>query len=131
MPARPGEDRQWQRLWLAAQREVDSTMAALPRPLTRLAKDVPVTLERRPTPSMIKDGADPDLLGLFIGEAFPDGERGGQNLPAQVILFLENIWAYAGHDAEAYREEVRRTLLHELGHFLGLDEDDLVERDLD
>ena len=48
-----------------------------------------------------------------------------------IWLFLENIWDYAGRDTAAYREEVRVTYVHELGHYLGLDEDDLEVRDLD
>lgn len=52
-------------------------------------------------------------------------------MPPQIILFLENIWEYAEGDAGVYRVEVRTTLLHELGHYLGLDEDDLAERGLD
>jgi predicted Zn-dependent protease with MMP-like domain len=40
----------------------------------------------------------------------------------RIRLFLDNLWDYAEHDRETYREEVRITLLHELGHYLGLDE---------
>jgi predicted Zn-dependent protease with MMP-like domain len=131
MPPKPGAERQWRRLLLAAQEEVDATLAALPRPVQREARRLPVTMEPKPSPAMIKDGIAPDLLGLFIGEAFPDAESGAHTLPAQVLLFLENLWEYADHDPVAYREEVRRTLLHELGHYLGLNEDDLERRDLD
>jgi predicted Zn-dependent protease with MMP-like domain len=66
-----------------------------------------------------------------VGEAFPDSAAGGFQLPAQIILFLNNIWDFAEADEEAYREEIRTTLLHELGHYLGLDELDLEDRDLD
>jgi len=52
-------------------------------------------------------------------------------LPAQIILFLENLWDFAEEDEEFFREEVRTTYLHELGHYLGLNEIDLEERGLD
>jgi predicted Zn-dependent protease with MMP-like domain len=52
-------------------------------------------------------------------------------LPGQILLFLENIWSYVEGDLERYREEVTVTLLHELGHYLGLDEQDMFDRGLD
>jgi len=44
---------------------------------------------------------------------------------------LDNIWDEAQDSGRSYREELRRTLLHELGHYLGLEEDDLAVRDVD
>jgi predicted Zn-dependent protease with MMP-like domain len=52
-------------------------------------------------------------------------------LPPQILLFLENIWDYAGGDTGLYRDEVRITYYHELGHYLGWDEDELSRRGLD
>jgi predicted Zn-dependent protease with MMP-like domain len=51
-------------------------------------------------------------------------------MPPQILLFYENLWDFAGGEEETYREEVRITYLHELGHYLGLDEDELDERGL-
>jgi predicted Zn-dependent protease with MMP-like domain len=47
------------------------------------------------------------------------------------MLFLDEIWDEADGDEAVYRDEVRRTYLHELGHYLGLDEDGLAERGLE
>jgi hypothetical protein len=52
-------------------------------------------------------------------------------LPAQMILFLENLWDLGEADEKVFCEEVRTTFLHELGHFFGLNEDDLTERGLE
>lgn len=122
---------EFQRISVAAREEVEHTLRALPAPLRARARAVPVVLETRPSKDQEADDIAPDTLGLFVGEAFPDAYAGGQELPAQIILYVENIWDYAGHDPAIYREELRRTLLHELGHYLGLDEDDLQLRDLD
>lgn len=122
---------QQRRLSTAAQQEVDRTLAALPAPLRARAARIPVVFEPRPSPELVADQIEPDTLGLFVGEAFPDAYSGAQDLPAQIILFLENLWEYAQHDPATFRDEVRRTLLHELGHYLGLDEGDLEARDLD
>lgn len=72
-----------------------------------------------------------DLLGLFEGcsLAEPEPETPGQ-LP-RIRLFLDNLWDYVEGDPELFREEVRVTLLHELGHYLGFDEDQIAARGLD
>jgi predicted Zn-dependent protease with MMP-like domain len=119
------------RLLIAAEREVNKTLRALPPALREKARAVPVVYEPRPEANLAREGIEPDSLGLFVGETFRDAYAGSHDLPAQVILYLLNIWEYANHDAGYFREEVRRTYLHELGHYLGLDEDDLAERDLD
>ena len=106
-------------------------LRALPAPLRSRATALPVTFEPVPPPELVDEGLDPDLLGLFNGESFPEGVVGGDPLPAHITLYLENLWDYADGDAATFREEVRRTYLHELGHYLGLDEDDLADRDLD
>ena len=127
----PGQQRRWDRLCRAAQEEVDALLRALPPPLRSRAVALPVTFEPAPAQALVEEGLDADLLGLFNGEAFPEGVVGGDPLPAHITLYLENLWDYADGDAAIYREEVRRTYLHELGHYLGLDEDQLADRDLD
>ncbi|MBL9137881.1 MAG: metallopeptidase family protein, partial [Verrucomicrobiales bacterium] len=52
-------------------------------------------------------------------------------LPSQILLFLENLWEFSEEDEEIFLDEVQTTYLHELGHYLGLDEIDLEERGLD
>jgi len=65
---------------------------------------------------------DEDLLGLFEGCSRLDGvPETPQDLP-RIRLFLDNLWDHAKGDVNAFREELRITLLHELGHYLGLDE---------
>ena len=68
-------------------------------------------------------------LPKFTGAEFAD--PGGTVLPPQIILFLENLWDVAEGDEKVFCEEVRTTFLHELGHFFGLGEDDLIERGLE
>lgn len=69
---------------------------------------------------------DEDLLGLFEGCSRLDGvPETPQDLP-RIRLFLDNLWDHADGDVNAFREELRVTLLHELGHYLGLDEDQVA-----
>jgi len=115
-----------------ASREVEALRRKLPPEMAERAMDVPVVLLARPTKAMVReDGLDPDLLGLFVGPNRAEGAEGGDLLPPEILLFLDNLWDYAEGDEEAFREEVRVTYFHELGHYLGLEEGDLEERGLE
>jgi predicted Zn-dependent protease with MMP-like domain len=109
--------------------EVEATIAALPEPLRARAEKLPVIFERQPNAELQADGIEPDTLGLFTGAEFVDEET--VPIPPQIILFLANIWDVAETDEQLFRDEVRTTFLHELGHYLGLDEEDLIERGLE
>jgi predicted Zn-dependent protease with MMP-like domain len=116
-------------LGAAASAEVEATLIALPEPLRACAEKLPVTFERQPSMGLRADGIEFDTLGLFTGPEFAHEED--VPLPPQIILFLENIWEFAESDEKIFGEEIRTTFLHELGHYLGLDEDGLTERELD
>jgi len=109
--------------------EVEATLAALPGPLREQAGKLAVTFESVPNAELQADGIEVDTLGLFVGPEFADEEA--VPMPPQIILFLDNLRDIAGNDPKIFREEVRITLLHELGHYLGLDEDDLIDRGLE
>ena len=122
---------QWRRLVQRAEPEVDAVRASLPEVLAEMAGEVPVVFEPAPSQALVADGLAPDTLGLFVGLSYAELDSGAHDLPSQILLFLENIWFYAGGDPQAYREEVRKTYVHELGHYLGMDEEDLWERGLE
>jgi predicted Zn-dependent protease with MMP-like domain len=111
-----------------ARAEVARALAELPSDLRAHAASLPVNYERVPTPAVVADGIEPDTLGLFIGGDFSHQDQ--EPIPAQIILYLENIWEMVDGDEKEFRREVRITFVHELGHFLGLDEDELDERGL-
>jgi len=119
----------WKKLCVVAAREVEAMVAALPKPLRERAEKLPVTFERRPNADLQVDGIEADTLGLFTGPEFAD--EGNVPLPPQIILFLENLWNFAESSEQIFCEEVRTTFLHELGHYLGLDEDELTDRGLE
>ena len=110
---------------------VAAAQRRLPPDVREAAKAVPVRFEPSPGPDLLAQGMEPDLLGLFSGS--PVGtELSPDNLePPRIYLYTANLWDYAEEDVEAYRDEVRLTYLHELGHFLGWDEDQVAERGLD
>ena len=121
----------WARLHALALEEVKATVGSLPGPLRERAEALPVTFERCPNAAQRRDGIEADTLGLFVGTEFAYEESTSAPLPGQIILFLENLWDIAEADEAVFREEVRTTYLHELGHYLGLDEEDLFDRGLE
>jgi len=122
---------EWSNLVSITETEVKKVLHSLPRDLRSEAQNVPVLFEKRPSESLQHDGIEQDTLGLFVGEPFSETGATSAPLPAQIILFLKNIWEAAGENEPDYRHEVRTTFLHELGHYLGLDEIDLEERGLE
>jgi predicted Zn-dependent protease with MMP-like domain len=119
----------WEKLCAVAASEIEATLEELPVPLRERTAKLPVTFEPHPNADLQADGIAADTLGLFTGAEFMEEET--VPLPPQIILFLENIWDVAETNEKHFREEVRTTFLHELGHYLGLDEDELTERGLE
>jgi predicted Zn-dependent protease with MMP-like domain len=115
---------------LAAQ-VVAAAQKRLPPDVRAAAADVPVCYEAQPNRALQAEGWEPDILGLFVGHEHGGELADSQPLPPQILLFLENIWDYAEGDPEIYRVEVRLTYLHELGHYLGWDEDEVARRGLE
>jgi predicted Zn-dependent protease with MMP-like domain len=110
---------------------VGAAQRQLPPEIRPLARGVPVHYQAQPAADVLAEGFEPDILGLFTGS--PHGEELATDhpSPAQIILYLESLWDFAEADVETYREEIRLTYLHELGHYLGWDEDELTARGLD
>jgi predicted Zn-dependent protease with MMP-like domain len=119
------------RLSAIARQVVTRAQAKLPPDIRPLAENVPVTLEPAPGDAVLEEGWEPDILGLFVGHAHHGEHTELEPLPPQIVLFLGNLWDYSGEDEDTYRDEVRLTYLHELGHYLGWDEDDLTARGLE
>ena len=121
----------FRQLTALAGRVVTATQRKLPPAVREQALRVPVCYEPQPNAAILAEGWEPDILGLFVGQPHNADSGDPQPFPPQILLFLENIWDYAEGDEGIYRDEVRLTYLHELGHYLGWDESDLEHRGLD
>jgi len=120
------------RLIALARPVVAAAERRLPAEVRTVAAQVPVCYESTPNAGILAEGWEPDLLGLFVGHEHGGELRSdGAPLPPQILLFLDNLWDYAEGDETAFRDEVRLTYLHELGHYLGWDEDEIARRGLD
>ncbi len=69
---------------------------------------------------------DPDLYGLFEGVPLTEGGPAAGDLPSRIAIYRRPLEADFS-DVDELREEIRITVLHELGHYFGLDEDRLAE----
>ena len=121
----------FERLVAVAADVVGATHRQLPSEIRGPARQVAVHYETLPGADVLAEGFPADILGLFTGD--PHGTEGAHDVPApaQILLYLENLWDFAEGDLEIFKDEVRTTYLHELGHYFGWDEDDLTARGLD
>ena len=117
----------------AFRRLVSESLAGLPPEFQEKMSNIEVVVESRPTlEPEASAGADPGeglLLGLY--EGIPLTERTtsyGGVLPDRITLFQANIEAVCGTEEEM-REEIRKTVLHEIAHHFGIDDERLHELD--
>jgi predicted Zn-dependent protease with MMP-like domain len=98
---------------------VAEVMDSLPREFRRRIRNVAVLVEDRPPDQKPSTRGKPKrfLLGLFHG--IPTG-------PDYVVLYQKNIEAICHNDAEV-REQIRRTVVHEFGHYFGMTEEQLKD----
>lgn len=103
----------------------------LPEAFHRRIAHVPIVLEPRPSIALVRDGFDPRGYGLFEGpthveEAAIEGVPGG---PTRIVLYTANL--VADFDEPELSEQVRITVLHEVGHYFGMSEEDMERLGLD
>lgn len=109
----------WEELFERADKTIQATIATLPPPIREQAEPLATLLEKWPHD-------EDDLLGQFHGfEADHISETLGP-----LFIFIGPLYEYCAEEKRDFEEEVRITYLHELGHHLGLDEDDLKKRGL-
>lgn len=107
------------------EREVDRVLAGLPQWIRDELDNVYVVVERRPTRE--QDPTGDGLLGIYEGVSL--AERGFDYFgvaPDRIVVFYEPHRAL-GLEGEELRDEIRTTVLHELGHHLGLSDERLHE----
>lgn len=110
---------------------VKQVRSRLPAELRAASEPVVTLYQTVPDQTLLDQGWEPDLLGLFEGASRLEADPHASDPPPRIILYLDNLWDLAEGDPHIFTDEVRTTYLHELGHFLGFDEDDLALRDLD
>lgn len=107
---------------------VEKALESLPEEFAALLDNVVVVVEDEPSADDLASvGLDPqqdDLLGLYYGVPLSERDSAYSALPDQVSLFQGPILRVCSTRREVIRE-VRDTLVHELGHHFGLEEDQM------
>jgi predicted Zn-dependent protease with MMP-like domain len=101
---------------------VRAALESLPADLRQAMSNVEIVVED-------ENREDPDLFGLYLG--IPLTERGGESyagvLPDKIAIYRIPLEEEFGHDPELLEEEIRITVVHEIAHHFGIDEDRLSE----
>jgi predicted Zn-dependent protease with MMP-like domain len=109
---------------------VDEAIEGLPEEVLSWLDNVAIVVGSWPTPDQLAQaGLRPGtlLFGLYVG--VPKIQRGftyGEIVPDKIVIFQGPIERVYRTPAQI-REQVRKTVLHEIGHHFGLDEGDLRE----
>ena len=109
---------------------VERALAELPPQFAEHLEEVPVEIRSRPTRKQLESvGLDEDHLLLGLYDGLPLTQRSVEHSgvrPAVIYIFKEDI-ELASRSEEDLVRQVRTTVLHEIGHHFGMDEDDLDE----
>ncbi len=109
---------------------VEQALAALPPQFAKFLEEVPVEIADRPSPRQLQLLHLPEnelLLGLYQGR--PRTRRSVEDsgsIPDVIFIFQESIQSVS-HDRASLIEQIRKTVLHEIGHHFGMSESDLEE----
>lgn len=100
---------------------VRRALASLPPDLARAMSNVEIVVVE-------ENAEEPDLFGLYTGIPLTERDSGYAGvLPDKIEIYRIPLVEEFGHDQALLQEEIRITVLHELGHHFGIDEDRLDE----
>lgn len=113
---------------------VAEVIAELPKRLRSTVRNLGVIVEEEPSDDLLLElGHDPSehLLGLYMGVPLPERTFGEEPyLPDQILIFRKPLERMCQNRQEL-REQIRITVIHELAHYFGFDEDHLRGLGLD
>ena len=110
---------------------VAQVLDRLPRQFREQLRNVEFVVERRPSAELLRsEGLDPrmdTLYGLYQGVPLPDrSSLDPPLLPDKISIFAEPL-LHDFTDPEELRDEIRLTVLHEIAHYFGMDEEEVED----
>ncbi|HEV2064983.1 MAG TPA: metallopeptidase family protein [Thermoanaerobaculia bacterium] len=106
---------------------VEEALASVPATFRKYLENIVVVIEDEPADEDFDDTDTPDedeLFGIFRGVPYFEREAAPSHLPAQIAIFRAPILRSCQTRGEAIRE-IRDTVVHEIGHMLGLGDDEM------
>ena len=108
---------------------VQQAIADLPPPYAKLMESIAVVVEEEPPREVLEDlelDSEDDLLGLYQGQSLAEESffMAGGTQPAKISIYRGPILRQC-ETAEEVVQEVYDTVVHELGHHVGLDDDEM------
>jgi predicted Zn-dependent protease with MMP-like domain len=107
---------------------VEEALESLPERFARLVENVAIVVEEEPGLEDLESTEDEDeaseLLGIYRGVALTRRTHDEPLLPDEIAIFRGPINRIVHTHREAV-EQVRETVIHELGHYFGLDDDEM------
>jgi predicted Zn-dependent protease with MMP-like domain len=110
-------------------RAVEQALKAVPGEFRPSLENVMIEVRRRPDIALMREYDVPnDILGLYVGVPLEDkaAELAALPMPDRILIFRDNLCEMCESWAELV-DEIRITVLHEIGHHFGLDERRLEE----
>jgi predicted Zn-dependent protease with MMP-like domain len=113
------------------ERLVRDAIDSLPRRFSKHLENVAVVVERAPSADLLEEMEVPEgdtLFGLYQGTPLTQRPWDyGNALPDRITIFQEPIEQECGGDEEEMITVIGETVIHEIGHFFGLSEDEIEE----
>lgn len=111
---------------------VEEALRLLPQEFLDRLENVQIDIEAWPTradleAAGLRPGDKYALLGLYHGVPLTNRGAYYAALPDRITIYQKPIEAVAGPDEEAIRQQVARTVIHEIGHYYGIEEKRLRE----
>ncbi len=111
------------------ERLVLQALEDLPDQFRDALQNIDLQVRYRPTPAELRRAGvrRGSMFGVYLGVPLPNrGHNYSMALPDTIVIYQHTHERYCRTDAEIV-EQVRQTVLHEIGHYLGIDEDRLHE----
>jgi len=116
-------------------KQVNRVLERLPQRIHELLEEVPLYVEDYPSRQLMRDMKlkyRDELCGCFVGRIFGNRFDDGTGSPGFIALFREAVYQLSldeeGYvDVKKLREEIKITILHELAHYHGLEEEEIQQ----
>jgi predicted Zn-dependent protease with MMP-like domain len=109
---------------------VSAAIDTIPRRFAEEVTNLAIVVEDVPSPDLLAEmdmGPDDALLGLYQGTPLPERQWDyGNALPDRITLYQQVIEDECQGDEHCIVMEIGDTLIHELGHYFGMTEDEIM-----